>query len=397
MKEESRDEERAPLEKPKVLLYVVNDAWFLASHRFELVQAAVERGHVVHVAGRHDATADRFIAMGCHFHAWRLAPRSTGPRAELIAFASLARIVRTVRPDLIHLVTIKSLVYGGLIARAVRVPAVVFAVAGLGNYFVASRARDRFVRFVASTAYRVVLRHPNAHVIVQNASDHHYFLSTAGLPVESVTRLPGSGVDLDRFEASREPAGEVKVLLASRLLWKKGIAEFIEAARVLRKSAKPVRFVLAGTIDEENPESVRHADVERWADEGLVEWHGPSDDMPGMLRECHLLCLPTYYGEGLPKILIEACASARAVICTDWPGCNEIIEHGLNGWLVPPRDSAALAKAIGELATDPARRRSLGRAGREIAERGYAVDAVVERTIDIYTRLFQASINRSGR
>lgn len=369
------------------MMYVVNDAWFLSSHRSEIVGAALEAGYEVHIAARRDATVARFESQGCQFHDWTLSPRNTGIKAELVALASLFRIVRRVRPDTLHLITIKSLIYGGLLARLLRVDSVVFAVAGLGNFFVAHGFRERLIRRVAGFSYRTVLQHPNAQVIVQNDSDRRMFIDNRWASPDSLTLIRGSGVDLERFPASEEPDGPLRVLLASRLLWRKGIREYVEAARQVRALHPDVSFLLAGVIDRENTQSVAESDVMTWQGEGVIEWLGSCSDMPGLLRKCHVICLPTYYGEGLPKVLIEACASARAVICTDWPGCSDIVTHESNGLLVAPRDVDSLRDAMLTLIEQPAARRQMARQGRVVAEEGFSVSAVVSETLAIYSKL----------
>jgi len=377
-----------------VVLYVVNDAWFLSSHRFEIVVAAINAGYAVHIVARRDDTVAQFEQIGCTFHDWTLSPRGTGFMSELIAFLSLWRVIRQIRPDTLHLITIKSLIYGGLLGRLLRIQSVVFAVAGLGNFFVANSLHERLVRSAASAAYKMVLRHDNAHVIVQNDSDRDLFIENNWIDPSRLTLIPGSGVDLVRFRATPERAGSLKVLLASRLLWRKGIREFVEAARHVRKSHPDVSFVLAGAIDAENPQSVRDADVVEWSMEGLIDWRGKCDDMTALLAECHIVCLPTYYGEGLPKVLIEACASARAVVCTDWPGCRDIVKHEVSGLLVPPRDVAALSDALLALINDSERRHVMAKQGRSIAEAGFSVESVVAETLSIYAAL-RASSSRS--
>jgi len=378
------DDETAP--RARTLLYVVNDSWFLASHRFEIVRAAVAAGYEVHIAAHRDESIADFEALGCHFHDWALAPRGTGPLTEFRALASLASIIRRVRPDVLHLVTIKPLVYGGLLARVLRVPAVVFAVAGMGNVFVAKNRRDRIIKGIASAAYDIVLRHPNLHVIVQNEPDRQRFAEGGLVPPDNVTLTRGSGVDLERFGATPEPAGAPLVLLASRMLWTKGVGEFVEAARSVRARRPEVRFALAGRIDPENLHSVLETDVARWVEEGVIEWRGRCDDMPTLLAESHVVCLPTYYGEGLPKVLIEACAIGRAIVCTDWPGCREIVRDGVNGLLVPPRNADALTDALWTLVEDGERRGLFAHAARAIAEDGYSVETVVARTLGVYAR-----------
>lgn len=368
------------------ILFVVNDCWFLASHRFEIVVAAIEAGYEVHIAAHRDDTVAAFEDAGAHFHDWALEPRSTSLLTEWRAFASLRRIVSGVRPQVLHLVTIKPLVYGGLLGRVLRVPAVVFAIAGMGNIFVARNLRERIIKFAASSAYRIILRHPNLHVIVQNESDRVRFAEGGLVNPDNVILTHGSGVDLAEFSAAPEPAGAPVVLLASRMLWTKGVAEFVTAARRIRATHPDVRFALAGRIDPGNVHSVMESDIDPWVEEGIIEWRGRCDDMPALLAESHVVCLPTYYGEGLPKVLIEACAIGRACVCTDWLGCREIVKEGINGILVPPRDADALCDALQVLIDDAPLRLRYGRAARRIAEESYAVETVVEGTLAMYGR-----------
>jgi glycosyltransferase involved in cell wall biosynthesis len=235
--------------------------------------------------------------------------------------------------------------------------------------------------------FRVAFRHQRARTIFQNPDDRRCFVDAGLLRPDQTALIRGSGVDCATFHPAAEPDGEPVVLLASRLLWDKGIAEFVEAARRLRERGGSARFVLAGRPDPGNPTAVPVAQLEAWVRAGILEWWGHRRDMPDVLRRATIVVLPSFYPEGVPKVLLEAAASGRAIITTDTPGCREIVRHRVNGLLVPPRDATAVTRAIEELLGDSGLRRELGQAGRRIAVTEFAEELIVHQTLDVYRTL----------
>jgi glycosyltransferase involved in cell wall biosynthesis len=369
------------------LLMVVNDAPFFWSHRLPLAEGAKRRGWDVHVAtgpGAHDAD---IAPRGLTYHPVPALTRAgRNPARELEVVASLARLFRAIRPDVLHLVSIKPVLYGGIVARLVGVPAVVSAVSGLGYVFLARGARANVARGAALAAYRVALGKGRSRTIFQNEDDRKELLGRGVVSPDRTVIIRGSGVDLDVFPARPEPeGGRPLVVLPSRLLWDKGVGELVRAARILRRGGSDARFALVGDTDP-NPTTVPRATLEAWSAEGVVEWWGFRDDMPEVLRQASLVCLPSYR-EGLPKALLEAGATARAAVTTDVPGCRDAVRHEHNGLLVPPRDAHALAEALGRLLSDPALRRRMGAAGRARAEAEFSVERVVDETMAVYEAL----------
>jgi glycosyltransferase involved in cell wall biosynthesis len=218
---------------------------------------------------------------------------------------------------------------------------------------------------------------------VQNPDDAR-MLVEAGVPASLIRRIPGAGVDLNLFRPQPEPAGIPMALFPARLLWDKGAGEFVAAARILRKRNIALRFVLAGEPDSANPSSVSHEQLRAWVLEGVIEHSGWIQDMPGLLAASHLVCLPSYYGEGIPKSLIEAAAAGRPIVTTDMPGCREVVSDGRNGYLVPPRDAEALANALERLSTNAEMRRRMGSEGRRRAEESFGLEAVIQQTLGLY-------------
>ena len=379
----------------KRLLLNVNVAWFFLSHRIAIARAARAAGFDVHVAA--DIASDHEIAAlekeELTFHRVRLNRGGLMPTRDLGYAAQLASVVRRVRPDLIHNVTAKPIVYGTLVARAHRVRGILNAVSGLGYSFSGGRRRGLASRLV-STAYRVALRRPGIRVIFQNTDDLQGFVRAGIIDPLQAVLIRGSGVDLKAFPQTREPAGPLRVVLPARMLRDKGIVEFAGAARMLRSRGMAAQFLLAGMMDEANPAGISRAELTQLQQESGVEWMGHVADMPALLASAHVVCLPSYR-EGLPKALLEACAAGRPIVTTDVPGCRDVVSDGVNGILVPVRDAAALADALQRLLGDAALRARMGDEGRRRAESEFDVNAVVRATLDEYRKILNRSTTES--
>jgi glycosyltransferase involved in cell wall biosynthesis len=367
------------------LLYVFNDAGFFLSHRAPVAEAARKAGYEVHVATPAGA-ATEVIAGSFPHHPIALSRRGTGPLREAVSVLELARLYRRLRPELVEHATIKPVIYGGLAARVVRAPATVSWMTGLGFVFISTGVRARVARGVVSSAYRVALHRPRSRVIFENPDDRALFTGLHLVPADRAELIRGAGVDMSRFRPRPEPPGPPLVILASRMLRDKGVEEFVAAARLLRARGEPARFALVGDSDPGNPASIPEGRLRGWGESGVVEWWGQRSDMPEVFAAAHVVCLPSYR-EGLPKVLVEAAASGRAIVATDVPGCREIVRDGSNGVLVPPRDAPALAAAIARLLDDAPERARMGARGRELAEREFALELVVQQTLAVYREL----------
>lgn len=374
----------APARRPRVC-FVVNVDWFFLSHRLPLARAARDAGAEVVVLAADTGCGPRIRAEGLEFVPLPISRRGLNAVSEAAAVLALVRHYRRLRPDLVHHVTIKPVLYGSLAARAVGVPAVVNAISGLGYVFT-SDDRSRLLRRVVNRVYRAALGNPRSRTILQNSDDLAMFVDRGLLRPEQALVIRGSGVDCSAFRPTPEPAGDPVVMLPSRMLWDKGVGSFVEAARLLRERGARARFALVGASDDGNPTAVPQAQLEAWRDEGVVEWWGARDDMPAALAAASVVVLPSRR-EGLPKVLLEAAACARPMVATDVPGCREVVRPGVNGLLVPPDDGPALAEAVGRLLDAPALRRDFGAAARAMAEREFAEEIVVARTMELYAGL----------
>jgi glycosyltransferase involved in cell wall biosynthesis len=323
---------------------------------------------------------------GFRFVPLPISRKSTNPLAEIRTLRSVFKVYRETQPDLVHHVTIKPIIYGSLAARLLHHRAVINAVSGLGYSF-SPRGQMRAMQPLIKALYRLVLRNPGSCTVFQNPDDRDDFVGMGLVRKEQTVIIRGAGVDCSQFRPFPEPDGNPVVVLASRMLWDKGVGEFADAARLIRADRPQVRFVLVGDRDTENRAAVPLRQMDAWVAEGAVEWWGPRPDMPEVLRGAHIVVLPSSHREGLPKILLEAAACGRPVVATDVPGCREIARHEINGLLVPSHDPRALASAITRLLDSPQLRNQYGNAGREIVEREFSQQIVVEQTLALYGKM----------
>ena len=370
-----------PVGKPK-LLYLVTEDWYFCSHRLPIATAARDAGFEVVVATRVQNHAEEIRSRGFRTIPIRLRRKETRPWREMGSVLELVRLYRREKPDLVHHVAMKPVLYGSLAARLSSVPCVVNALAGLGYVFASNESRAGAMRPFIRMALARALSVSNSNVVVQNPDDAR-ILVQAGVPGKSIRVIRGSGVDLAQFAPRAEPPGDIVVTLVSRLLWDKGVGELVEAARILKRQRANVRVVLVGAPDPENPASIREDHLRSWLREGVIEWEGARDDIPHVWARSHIGVLPSYR-EGLPKTLLEAAACGRSIVATDVAGCREIVRDGENGFLVPPRQPRSLANAILRLAEDKDLRKRMGATGRQLVEAQFSEPHVVAETLNLY-------------
>ena len=372
--------------RPHLLFLVPEDSYFW-SHRLDLARTASDAGFEVSVAAGVREHAERIEGEGFGLHPLTFHRGKANPFLEARSLWRISRLYRKVRPDLVHHVGLRPILHGTLAAWQAGVPAIVNAFAGLGYAFTGKGAYAAAARGALRLLPAGALAPSRCRAIFQNPEDAEE-LAQRGIVPRGISRVVrGSGVDVDLFRPSPEREGEVQVLLPTRLLRSKGVGEFVEAASRLKARGVRARFVIVGRTDPDSPDSLTPATVEGWCREGTVEWQGHLDDMPSALRDSHVVVLPTYYGEGLPKCLLEGAAAGRALVATDIRGCREIVRHGQNGLLVPPRDAGALAEAIGHLVANPEARRQMGLRGRAIVEEEFSVRKISLETMGIYREL----------
>jgi glycosyltransferase involved in cell wall biosynthesis len=379
----------------KRLLFVVNVDWFFLSHRLPIALEALRRGYDVHIAvGITDCLAE-MQSHGLKVHPLGISRSKTGLGEAITVAREIWRVYKAVKPDVVHLVTIKPVLMGGILARLAGMPAVVAAVSGLGFVFLEKGLVATLRRKLVGLLYKASFGHRNLKVIFQNVQDKATLVQLANLPNAKTELIRGSGVDISQFTAGSLPSGAPVVILAARLLADKGVREFVQAARLLKAAGTQAQFCLVGTVDLHNPTSLTQTELDAYQKEGIVELWGHRSDMAATLSAAHIVVLPSYR-EGLPKVLIEAAACGRAVVTTDVPGCRDAIEPGVTGVLVPARDAQALSQAIAALLNDPQRCQAMGQAGRLLAEQAFDIRQVVAQHLRIYDDLIASSQRRAA-
>ena len=359
-------------------------SWSLINFRGALIARMVAEGHEV-IACAPDEEPEvlaRLAAMGVRFHRTPMARAGTNPLHDARTFLHYARFLRAERPDVVVAYTQKPIIYGGLAARLLGRPRYFAIMSGLGYVFSGEAQQRRWLRAAVSRLYRGGVRRAEC-IFVFNGDDHREMQANGIVsPRQRVMQVPGSGIDVRHFAQAPLPDGPFTFLMTGRLMRDKGVGEYVEAARLLRRKRPDVRFLLLTRPETENPTGYTADDLQQWREEGLIELLSETRDVRPFLASAHIFVLPSYYREGLPRTILEALAMGRGVITTDMPGCREPIVPGINGLLVPPRDARALAAAMEQLADDPTLAQAMGKAARKAAVDIYDVDKVNAILID---------------
>ena len=379
--------------RPK-LLFLVTEDWYFWSHRLPVARAARAVGFAVVVATRVRAHGDRIRKEGFALRPLAWHRRGDGLLGAGRAIAEIAQLYRAERPDLVHHVALKPVLFGGIARRlgfagSPDAPAVTDSIMGLGSGFSSTSFAARLRRPALGIGLRLAAGRHRGWVVVQNPEDRAA-LVRLGIEPERITMIRGSGVDLSRFLSIPDPrTATVTVALVSRMLREKGVLDAVAAIRLLQSRGVPVKLLLAGPTDLDNRGSLTTDCLSALAAEPAVDWLGPVADVREVWRRAAIAVLPSTYGEGVPKALLEAAACARPIVATDVPGCREVVRAGETGILVAPRDVEGLAAAIAALAADPARRSAMGRAGRALIEAEFREDIVVRETLAVYCAALQ--------
>ena len=369
------------------ILFLVNSPAFFVLHRLPLALSAKQEGYDVHVATMPGKETSHITAYGLTHHVLPLTRSGKNPLKEIFVFTAIYKLFRQLDPTIVHLVTIKPVLYGCLVARLTGTHSVVAAVSGLGFVFIAKGFRASLIQVGIMRLYRLAFGIKNLCVIFQNNDDLSSFIKTRALTKEKTVLIKGAGVDLVDYPPVIEPGDGIPVvLMAARLLRDKGVIEFVEAARLLYQEEIRARFLLVGDIDPDNPASMTDNELNLLRKEGHIELLGHRQDIPKLFTAANIIVLPSYR-EGLPKVLVEAAAAGRAVVTTDVPGCRDAIEPGISGLLVPVRDAKALAIAIQRLIEDSCLRQRMGQKGRQLAEREFSIEKIVCAHLDVYKTL----------
>lgn len=382
-------------DRPK-LIFVITEDWFFCSHFLERGIATSKSGFDIVVAGNANQHATTITAAGLRYVPVDFARGSLNPFTLFAILCKLVRLYSEERASIVHHIALKPILLGTIAARFAGVQNVVNAPVGMGFVFASSSVKARLLRPLVQLALRFLMNPAGSKVIFENSDDLNEHVKAEQVRIKDAVLIRGAGVDLSLYERPRTVRQRPIVLLAARLLVSKGIREFVQAASILREQGAQAEYWLAGAIDEQNPDSIHHHEIADWTRSGLVKWLGFRSDMPELLASVDIACLPSFYREGLPKSLIEALAASLPVVTTDTVGCREVVTHGYNGLLVPPRDATALASALHQLIENPALRQKMGTCGRLRAEQEFSSERVIHETLAVYNGLLHRRMNGQG-
>lgn len=373
----------------KNILFIVNVDWFFISHRLPIAIEAKKNGYDVIIACHFTQHKQELIDLGFNVVEIPFSRSGGGALKEIATIKCIRQVVKDVNPTVIHAVTIKPVLYTGLALKTIKrnIPFVA-AISGLGYVFTANSLRAKVTRVIASAFYKVALSQKYKTVIFQNTSDESILTDVARLTANDKVLIKGSGADLSVYSYLPEKVTEnIKVVMACRLLKEKGVYEYIDAAKCVKGHYPETEFLLVGTPDLENPNTVKQHEIDTWVSQGIINYLGHRNDIPDVFSNSNIVCLPSFYGEGVPKVLIEGAACGRAIITTDNPGCRDAIINGETGITVPIRNSEALANAIVELIDNTELRVSMGKKARTFAESEFDINSVVSKHLAIYSDL----------
>ena len=364
----------------KILLFANTD-WYLYNFRLALAKELRKQGHKVILLSPPGQFHERLQENDFQWIPFPLSRQGINPFSEIRTLLRLIKLYREVKPDLVHHFTIKPVIYGSLAARLLNVSGIINSITGLGHIFIDPGFVARILRALAKWLYHYSLR--DTQVIFENPTDCDTFLLNKLIKSEQSHLILGTGVDVKKFQPIQKTNEIPIILFSSRLLTTKGLVEYIEAIAILKQKGMIARFAVAGTPDPGNPASISEAQLNLWKKSDLAEWWGWLDDMPSALAKTDIFCLPSYR-EGIPNALLEACASGLPIVTTDVPGCRDVVQHGVNGLLVPPRDANALARALEVLLISPDRRITMGTAGRQLALNRFSLSHIISQNLEVY-------------
>lgn len=378
----------------KKILYILQPHETGATHRLPLLKAAIDAQYDVHIATQKDSPAWNILKKyNFSIHPIYLTRFGLNPLRDINTVKDIRSLIRSLQPDIIHNVSIKPVLYGNIALRLSHVSkskkaASVSTISGLGTVFTLNDLKTRTIKVLVIILYRLALSNKNKKIIFQNSDDQITLTKAAKLSCNDTALIKGSGVDIDDFRPQTKENEDVLVILIARMLWAKGIKEFVDASRLIKEQNSKTRFVLVGGLDSQSPDAIPEDTIIEWTKEGIIEWWGEREDMDAIYKEASIIVLPSHR-EGMPKVLLEAAASGLPVVTVDTPGCREAVIHNKTGFVTPPKNPDELAKGINNLLKNPQSRIKMGGYAREHAVKNFSTKKVARDTLKIYDELLR--------
>lgn len=366
------------------ILISINTAWNIVNFRAGLIQALVASGHEVVALAPPDKYVPKFSEFGCRFITLPMDSGGVNPFRDGVLLYRYWKILKREQPDVFLGYTVKPNIYGSIAAHALRIP-VINNVAGLGSVFIKQGWLARLVQQL----YRIALSR-SYKVFFQNEDDYQFFVQCGIVPPAICDRVPGSGVDLSRFafDVTVRPSHSFRFILIARMLWEKGIGQYVQAAKILQCEGLDAQWSLLGFLDAQNPAAIPREQIDKWVAEGLVDYLGESEDVRSEILASDCVVLPSYYREGVPRTLLEAAAIGRPIITTDTVGCREVVDDSVNGFLCQPKDVLDLVKQMKKMVNlAPSERADMAFEGRKKVERQFDEQIVITKYLKLIEEL----------
>ncbi len=368
----------------KRIIIVSNTSWYLYNFRLPLLKELVKRGNQVFALAPFDSYAQRFKDYGIKHVDIQITRSGINPVEDIALVLKFLSIYKRHKPDIVQHFTVKPVIYGTIAARISRVRDIYNMVSGLGYVFTGTSFKKFWVQKIVRFLYRRTMLF-SQHVFFQNQDDRTYFLEHNMVDKQKTSVIPGTGVDTAKFSPRKhERKNAVTFILAARMLWDKGIKEYVDAAYTLRKKYNNIDFWLLGPVDRENPKGISSEQLEKWNKQGTVKYFGMTDNIKSYLEKADVIVLPSYYREGLPLSLLEGAAMGMPIITADSTGCREVVEDGINGYLVPIKDPTKLASAMEKFIVNPDLISRMGKASRRMAIQRFDSKKVVKEILKYY-------------
>jgi glycosyltransferase involved in cell wall biosynthesis len=367
----------------KKILFIVSEDWYFLSHRLHLAKAAIENGYEVALLSRISIHREFLESIGVIVFDWSLDRRSLNPIKEIRAMRQVIKAVNSYTPNLIHAVALKPIIYTSLACYCVGMRRVIFALGGLGFIFNSEGCFAKILRPFIIKFLRKAFSAEYSLVIVQNSDDLQKLLTLKIVDMRNIRLIKGAGVDTQIFSPQIEVSVMPLVILPARMLWSKGVGDFVTAASNLKAKGVKARFALVGERDSHNPECIPQSQLDEWEEGGMVEIWGRCENMSEVMNKASVVCLPSY-SEGLPKALLEAASCARPIVAYDIPGCRGIVVNEDNGFLVPLRNQLCLDNAIESLINDSVLRKKMGDSGRQKVLSEFAQELIAAETLKVW-------------
>ena len=372
----------------KRLVYVVSEDWAFITHRLSLAKFAIEKGYEVVAATNINDHGKNLSDIGIDVININFSRSFNKPFLDLISLYKLIRVLQQFKPDIVHNVGVKISLLSSLAGLFSKPKVIINAYTGLGYVFSSNSKLAKIIRFLLIPLLRFLNSRNNTWTVFQNEDDKLLFINNKIVETTRTNIIKGSGVSTDEFSYMKEPEEPIIVMLASRLLWDKGVGEFVETASELKSKYPEVKFVLVGDIDQQNPMSLKADTLNGWVKEGIIEWWGHKQNMSKIIGLSHIITLPSYR-EGMPKVLLEAASIGRPIVTTNVPGCRDIVRDNINGFLVDAKESSGLTEAIDRLILNKELRLRMGLAGREIILNELSSKKINEQFIKLYRKSIQ--------